>query len=153
MFEKFKLRACLCAGLTAAMLAVSVAEAAPQAIGGFFKQIRQQSFMDKDEQGEHEVLYQRFAGLAVDKELRERFPKLSAAIEQRTSADWARMQKDSVGMKAEAVQFRRESPIIIIPLLRIWMLSCAGRMMLWSVIWKWNTRMAPVRMVCTAGRA
>jgi len=92
------------------MLTGSVAEAAPQAIGGFFKQIRQQNFMDRDAQGEHEVLYQKFAGLAVDKELRERFPKLSAAIEQRTAADWARLQKDSKGMKAEAVQFRQESP-------------------------------------------
>ena len=92
------------------MLTGSVAEAAPRAIGGFFKQIRQQNFMDRDEQGEHEVLYQKFAGLAVDKELRERFPKLSAAIEQRTAADWARLQKDSKGMKAEAVQFRQESP-------------------------------------------
>ena len=110
MLGKLKFKALLGAGLVAAMVAGNLAEAAPQAIGGFFKQIRQQSFMDRDEQGEHEVLYQRFAGLAVDKELRERFPKLSAAIEQRTAADWARMQKDSVGMKAEAVQFRRESP-------------------------------------------
>lgn len=66
--------------------------------------------MDRDERGEHELLYQRFGGLAVDKELRERFPKLSAAIEQRTAADWARLQKESAGMKAEAVQFRQESP-------------------------------------------
>ena len=110
MLGKFKFYSLLCAGLIAVTFAGSVAEAAPRAIGGFFKQIRQQNFMDRDEQGEHEVLYQKFAGLAVDKELRERFPKLSAAIEQRTAADWARLQKDSKGMKAEAVQFRQESP-------------------------------------------
>ena len=81
MLGKLKFKALLGAGLVAAMVAGNLAEAAPQAIGGFFKQIRQQSFMDRDEQGEHEVLYQRFAGLAVDKELRERFPKLSTAIE------------------------------------------------------------------------
>ena len=110
MLGKFKFYSLLCAGLIAVTFAGSVAEAAPRAIGGFFKQIRQQNFMDRDEQGEHEVLYQKFAGLAVDKELRERFPKLSAAIEQRTAAAWARLQKDSKGMKAEAVQFRQESP-------------------------------------------
>ena len=110
MLGKFKFNSLLCASLIAVTFAGSVAEAAPRAIGGFFKQIRQQNFMDRDEQGEHEVLYQKFAGLAVDKELRERFPKLSAAIEQRTAADWARLQKDSKGLKAEAVQFRQESP-------------------------------------------
>ena len=110
MLGKFKFNLLLCAGLIAVTFAGSVAEAAPRAIGGFFKQIRQQNFMDRDAQGEHEVLYQKFAGLAVDKELRERFPKLSTAIEQRTAADWARLQKDSKGMKAEAVQFRQESP-------------------------------------------
>lgn len=110
MLRKFKFNSLLCAGLIAVTFAGSVAEAAPRAIGGFFKQIRQQNFMDRDEQGEHEVLYQKFAGLAMDKELRERFPQLSAAIEQRTAADWARLQKDSKGLKAEAVQFRQESP-------------------------------------------
>ncbi|MBQ2137211.1 MAG: DUF3298 domain-containing protein [Selenomonas sp.] len=110
MLRKVKLRGVLCAGVIAALLAGSCAEAAPRAICGFYKQIRQQTYMDRDARGEYEILEERWGGLAVDKELTARFPALSKAIEQRTKADWAHMEKQRRQMKVEAVQFREESP-------------------------------------------
>lgn len=110
MLRKNKIHGWLCAVVIAAMLAGSCAEAAPRAITGFYKQIRQQNYVDRDAKGEYELLEERWGGLAADKELTASFPQLSAAIERRTQADWVRMQKNRQKMQAEAAQFRQDSP-------------------------------------------
>ena len=76
MLGKFKFNSLLCASLIAVTFAGSVAEAAPRAICGFYKQIRQQTYMDRDARGEYEILEERWGGLAADKELTARFPAL-----------------------------------------------------------------------------
>lgn len=112
MLGKKKLCAMFCASLMAlGSLAVSQAEGAEnRALNGFFKQVRQQNDMGKDDKGEYELLRQRFAGLAVDAELRHQYPDLAAAIEARTQAEWARMQKARPQMKADAETFRKDVP-------------------------------------------
>lgn len=106
----------ICSLLCASLLAVAVptvseaAAAAPKALDGFFKQVRQQNDMGKDEGGEYELLHQRWAGLAVDKDIRSRYPELAAAIERRTQADWDRVQKDRKAMTEDARHFRQDVP-------------------------------------------
>ncbi|SHK88247.1 Protein of unknown function [Selenomonas ruminantium] len=113
MLGRKKIGSLLCASLMvmAVPLAGKAAEIQqPRAVNGLYKQVHQQNDMDKDERGEYELLHQRWAGLAVDKELRGLYPELAAAIERRTKADWARVQKERKGMKVEARQFRRDVP-------------------------------------------
>lgn len=115
---KKKIAALLCASLL--VLSVpALSEAGevqePRAVNGLYKQVRQQNDMGKDEQGEHELLHQSWAGLAVDKELSERHPELAAAIEKRTKADWERVQKERKEMKEEASRFHREFPRLYHP--------------------------------------
>ncbi len=110
MFGKQKVFALFCASLlTLGSLAAGHTEgAAPRALDGFFKQVRQQNDMGKDERGEYELLHQKWAGLAVDEDLRKSHPELAAAIERRTKADWERVQKNRREMTKEAKQFRQE---------------------------------------------
>lgn len=112
MLGKKKLCALFCASLMAlgTMAAGQAEGAANRALNGFFKQIHQQVDMGRDSKGEYELLRQRFAGLAVDAELRQQYPKLAAAIEARTQAGWQHMQKARPQMKAGAEASRQDVP-------------------------------------------
>lgn len=111
MLGKMKVCSLVCASLLSlGTLAATQAEAAPRALVGFFKQIHQSNDMGRDEKGEHELLHQNFAGLAVDAELRKLHPELGAAIEARTKADWDRAQRNRKAMTKEANDFRKAVP-------------------------------------------
>ncbi len=100
----------LAAVLTLTLSSVLPAEAAPRALGGFFKQVRQYNDMDLDAGGEYELFHQTYAGLGVKKEIRDTYPRLAEALEKISRQEWERAQEVRQKMKAEAAGFRQEAP-------------------------------------------
>ena len=109
----------ICAMLCAALLGLGclsgTAEAA-QAIGGFFKQLRQANDMDRDGQGEYELLHQNFAALSLDKESRQRYPALARTLDNMAKQQWQQARKTREDMKNEARSFRENNPKYYHPL-------------------------------------
>ena len=86
------------------------ADAAPRAIGGFFKQVHQYNDMDKDERGEYQLFHMSFARLGVNEEIRSAYPLLTQTIENMNQKEWHYAQKARPRMKGEAAALRRENP-------------------------------------------
>ena len=85
-------------------------DAAPRAIGGFFKQVNQYNDMDRDEQGEYQLFHMSFAGLGVNEEIRAAYPLLTQTIEKINQKEWQYAQRTRARMKKEAAGYRQESP-------------------------------------------
>ncbi len=109
-----KRKRCLAWAVFTAILALAFsttyAEAAPRAISGFFKQVRQYNDMDRDGRGEYELLHMSFAGLGVNKEIRAAYPLLTQTIERMNKKEWQDAQNARTRMKVEAAAFRQENP-------------------------------------------
>ena len=68
---KKKFRLSLLLALLVGLLSLSVtASAATRALGGFSKQVHQKCETGRDVRGEHELLLSKWAGLAVNAEIR-----------------------------------------------------------------------------------
>ncbi len=100
----------LAAVLALTLSSVLPAAASPHALGGFFKQVRQYNDMDLDAGGEYELLHQKYAGLCVNKEIRDAYPWLAEALEKMNSQEWQRAREVRQKMKDEAAGFRQEAP-------------------------------------------
>ena len=83
-------------------------DAAPRAIGGFFKQVNQYNDMDKDEQGEYQLFHMSFAGLCVNEEIRAAYPLLTQTIEKINQKEWQYAQRTRARMKKEAAEMTIE---------------------------------------------
>lgn len=100
-------RLSLLLGLLVGLLSLSVtASAATRALGGFFKQVHQKCETGQDWRGEHELLLSKWAGLAVNAEIRRDYPKLAQAIEKINQREWRRIQQVQENLKKEAMAFR-----------------------------------------------
>ena len=99
--------------LWAACLALALAataDAAPRAIGGFFKQTHQKNYMARDQRGEYNLLHKSVSGIGVDKELRASYPLLTKAINEINQGEFQRIEELSTRMKDEAASFRETAP-------------------------------------------
>ncbi len=101
--------------LTLTLSSALTVEAAPRALGGFFKQVYQYNDMDRDAKGEYKLLHQSYASLGVTGEIRAAYPWLSEALERINKKEWQLAQEERESMKAEAASFRRESPDLYHP--------------------------------------
>lgn len=105
---KHTIRFGLLLGLLVGLLSLSVtASAAPRALGGFFKQVHQKCETGRDVRGEHELLLSKWAGLAVNEEIRRDYPQLAKAIEKINQREWRRIQQVQEKLKEEAIAFRQ----------------------------------------------
>ncbi len=99
------------ATVLALILPISLpAEAAPRALGGFFKQVHQHTAMDEDAGREYELLHQSFAGLCVNEEIRSAYPWLAEALEKINRQEWQRAMEAREKMTSEAAGFRLAAP-------------------------------------------
>lgn len=95
-------------GLLVGVLSLSVTvSAAPCALGGFFKQVHQKCETGRDVRGEHELLLSKWAGLAVNEDIRRDYPQLAKAIEKINQREWQRIQQAQEKLKEEAIAFRQ----------------------------------------------
>ncbi|SFW36241.1 DUF3298 and DUF4163 domain-containing protein [Selenomonas ruminantium] len=101
-------RLSLLLALLVGLLSLSVtASAATRALGGFFKQVHQKCETGRDVRGEHELLLSKWAGLAVNAEIRRDYPQLAKAIEKINQREWRRIQQVQEKLKGEAIAFRK----------------------------------------------
>ena len=95
-------------GLLVGLLSLSVtASAAPRALGGFFKQVHQKCETGRDVRGEHELLLSKWAGLAVNEDIRRDYPQLAKSLEKINQREWRRIQQVQEKLKEEAIAFRQ----------------------------------------------
>lgn len=110
-----KICALLCA-ICLGLWALGTEAEGARALGGFFKQERQSSDTARDGAGEYELLHQSFAALSLDRELRQRYPALAQALDERAQQEWQQAQKTREAMKEEALAFRENIPRYYHPL-------------------------------------
>lgn len=110
MSKAFRLACFLWTAFFLLSFTAAAAAAPPRAIGGFGKQVHQDSDMGKDARGEFELVHLKWAGLTANEEIRRDHPQLSAALEKINQQEWQRMQKVRAEMKVDAANFRKESP-------------------------------------------
>lgn len=95
-------------GLLVGLLSLSVTvSAAPRALGGFFKQVHQKCETGRDVRGEHELLLSKWAGLAVNEDIRRDYPQLAKSLEKINQREWRRIQQVQEKLKEEAIAFRQ----------------------------------------------
>ena len=105
---KHTIRFGLLLGLLVGLLSLSVtASAAPRALGGFFKQVHQKCETGRDVRGEHELLLSKWAGLAVNEDIRRDYPQLAKSLEKINQREWRRIQQVQEKLKEEAIAFRQ----------------------------------------------
>jgi hypothetical protein len=96
--------------LALVLSAAAPGEAAIRSIGGFFKQVRDYHDTDSYQHERYTLCRQKFAGLGMNREIRDNYPWLAETIDKMQKEEWQKSKEIRQSMKAEAAEFRKTAP-------------------------------------------